>query len=50
MTGMPEHGDYDSQKWYCVYWMTEQEWLDVHDYSPPVLQPQEENKEEQEEE
>ena len=49
MMGMPEHGDYDSQKWYCGYWMTEQEWLDIHDYAPPTLL-QEGDKEEQEEE
>jgi hypothetical protein len=37
---MPEHGDYDLQarKWYCGYWMTEEEWLDIHDYTPPILQ------------
>jgi len=36
---MPQHGDYDQQqlKWYCSYWMTTEEWLDVHDYSPPTL-------------
>ena len=42
MMDMPEHGDYDSQKWYCGYWMTEEEWFDIHDYSPPALQQQEE--------
>jgi hypothetical protein len=33
---MPEHGDYNSgsQKWYCNYWMTLQEWKDLHDYIP----------------
>jgi hypothetical protein len=40
MVDMPEHGDYDSQRWYCGYWMTEEEWLDIHDYSPPALQQQ----------
>jgi hypothetical protein len=30
--------------------MTEEEWLDIHDYSPPALQQREEDKEEQEEE
>ena len=40
---MPEHGDYDSQqqKWYCRYWMTQEEWLDIHDYAP-VMQKAEE--------
>jgi tritrans,polycis-undecaprenyl-diphosphate synthase [geranylgeranyl-diphosphate specific] len=33
---MPEHGNYnsDSQKWFCNYWMTLQEWKDLHDYMP----------------
>jgi hypothetical protein len=37
---MPEHGDYNSQaqKWYCGYWMNEEEWFDIHDYAPPTLQ------------
>ena len=37
---MPEHGDYDlqAQKWYCGYWMTEEQWFDIHDYAPPTLQ------------
>ena len=39
---MPQHGDYDQQqqKWHCGYWMTQEEWLDIHDYAPPTL-PQE---------
>jgi hypothetical protein len=37
---MPEHGIYDTrqQKWYCGYWMVQEEWLDIHDYPPPTLQ------------
>jgi hypothetical protein len=37
---MQEHGDYDLQarKWYCGYWMTEEQWFDIHDYAPPTLQ------------
>jgi hypothetical protein len=33
---MPEHGDYNSElkKWFCSYWMTEDEWMDLHYYSP----------------
>ena len=33
---MPEHGDYNSgsQKWYCNYSITLQEWKDLHDYMP----------------
>ena len=32
----PEHGEYDSaqQKWFCGYWMSQAEWLDIHDYAP----------------
>jgi hypothetical protein len=35
---MPEHGQYDeqAQKWFCGYWMSAQEWEDVHDYAPFV--------------
>lgn len=34
----PEHGQHDPQsgKWFCGYWMTIEEWEDVHDYSPPL--------------
>jgi hypothetical protein len=33
---MPEHGDYneDLRKWYCNYWVTAEEWEDIHDYAP----------------
>ncbi len=33
---MAEHGDYDSElkKWFCSYWMSEDEWMDIHSYSP----------------
>lgn len=33
---MPSHGDNDSNtmRWYCSYWMTKEEWLDIHDYAP----------------
>jgi len=32
---MPEHGDYneDLRKWYCSYWITAEEWEDIHDYA-----------------
>lgn len=48
---MPQHGDYDTQqqKWCCRYWMTQQEWLDIHDYAPPMLQQEEEQAEDDEE-
>jgi hypothetical protein len=44
---MPQHGDFDlqQQKWYCGYWMMQEEWLDIHDYAP-ILQ-QKEGEEEQ---
>ncbi len=33
---MREHGEHDlkQQKWFCSYWMSQEEWLDVHDYAP----------------
>ncbi|HVX03215.1 MAG TPA: hypothetical protein VHA09_08685 [Nitrososphaera sp.] len=35
----PEHGELDAQtqqkKWFCGYWMTQEEWEDIHDYAPP---------------
>ena len=37
---MPQqHGDYDAQhqKWFCGYWMSQEEWLDTHNYAPPAL-------------
>jgi hypothetical protein len=32
---MPQHGDVDKEtkKIYCGYWMTLEEWDDIHDYS-----------------
>jgi hypothetical protein len=39
---MPVHGDYneDIHKWYCSYWLTREEWGDIHDYAPsPFLEP-----------
>ncbi len=46
---MPEHGQYDeqAQRWFCGYWMTFEEWEDVHDYTPKAA-PGEEEREEQE--
>jgi len=38
---MPQqHGDYDlhQQKWFCGYWMSQEEWLDVHNYAAPIPQ------------
>ena len=39
-----QHGDYDSkqQKWLCGYWMSQEEWLDIHNYAPPTLRQDEE--------
>jgi hypothetical protein len=41
---MPQHGEHDlqQQKWFCGYWMSQEEWLDIHDYAPSV--PKEEMK------
>ncbi len=35
---MAEHGEHDAvqQKWFCGYWMVQDEWFDVHDYAPSV--------------
>jgi hypothetical protein len=34
-----QHGHYDpqQQKWFCSYWMSQEEWFDVHNYAPPTL-------------
>jgi hypothetical protein len=31
-----EHGSYDEsrQEWFCGYWMSKDEWFDIHDYAP----------------
>ena len=36
---MPEHGDYDpeSKRWFCTYWMTKDDWMDTHYYSPFIM-------------
>lgn len=36
MGRMPQHGDIEKEtkKIYCGYWMTMEEWEDIHDYSP----------------
>ena len=36
---MPEHGDYKTElkKWFCSYWMTEDKWMDIPDYSPTSM-------------
>lgn len=44
---MPEHGEYDqkSKKWFCSYWMAEDEWTDLHYYfSASKLEDEEEKK------
>lgn len=48
---MPEHGEYDShaKKWYCGYWMNEEEWFDIHDYALSVLHKHNAGKEPKEE-
>lgn len=49
---MPQHGDSDpqQQKWFCSYWMTKEEWLDIHDYTPPALDSEDEQANEDNEE
>jgi hypothetical protein len=49
---MSQHGDSDpqQQKWFCSYWMTQEEWLDIHDYSPPMLESEERQVDEGDEE
>ena len=34
---MTRHGDYDRKQnqWYCGYWMSKKNWMDIHHYSPP---------------
>jgi hypothetical protein len=46
---MPEHGDYNpaSKQWYCSYWVSKDEWMDIHRYSPPNI-PEEEKGQENE--
>jgi hypothetical protein len=31
---MAEHGEFDpkTKQWFCSYWMSKQEWIDVHHY------------------
>jgi hypothetical protein len=39
---MPVHGDYneDTHKWYCSYWLTSEEWEDIHGYTTsPFMEP-----------
>ena len=48
---MPEHGQHDeqAQKWFCGYWMTVEEWEDVHDYAPFVKAEHQEEEQAEEE-
>ena len=34
-----QHGNYDSKqrKCFCGNWMSQEEWVDVHDYSAPTM-------------
>ena len=43
------HGDYEpeQQRWFCGYWMSHEEWLDVHDYSPAVHKGEDDNLDEE---
>jgi hypothetical protein len=44
-----EHGQYDpsQQKWFCGYWMSQHEWLDVHDYAPTAQKPETDEQDEE---
>ena len=35
---MPQHGDYDKDKnqIYCGYWMSPEEWQEIHKYAPSL--------------
>ncbi len=48
---MDEHGFYDPdlKKWYCSYFMDEEEWLKIHDYLPSQVQKHLSNRESSEE-
>ena len=48
---MYEHGFYDPdlKKWYCSYFMGEEEWLKIHDYLPNQVQEHISNSESSEE-
>lgn len=37
---MHEHGFYNSdlKKWYCSYFMDEEEWMEIHNYLPSQVQ------------
>ena len=43
-----EHGDYDpsQQKWFCGYWLSHEEWLDIHDYAPAAQKESDEGEQE----
>lgn len=45
----PEHGQHDdqAQKWFCGYWMTVEEWEDMHDYAPFVKTEQQQQQQQQ---
>jgi hypothetical protein len=44
---MPQHGEIDNEKKliYCGYWMTFDDWEDIHKYSPFVDVSDQEGKE-----
>jgi hypothetical protein len=43
---MHEHGEYneDLDKWYCSYWLSAEEWEDIHDYAPSLFSDMTNNK------
>jgi len=44
---MPQHGEIDKEKKlvYCGYWMTFEDWEDIHKYSPDVDESEDDEKE-----
>lgn len=44
---MPQHGEIDNEKKlvYCGYWMTFEDWEDIHKYSPKVDESEDDIKE-----
>jgi hypothetical protein len=44
---MPQHGEIDKEKKlvYCGYWMTFEDWEDIHKYSPNIDQSEDDEKE-----
>jgi len=44
---MPQHGEIDKEKKlvYCGYWMTFEDWEDIHKYNPNIDESEDDEKE-----